>query len=312
MVRDAIEKTIADMTKRLCPDNTVKHLDTFSACRLTPLDKQPGVKPAGIGEILRRVIGKIVMKLLKRDVLKATGSLQFCTGQDAGSEEAIHAVYKMFNKESTEAVLMVDASNAFNAINREAFLHNTKILCPSISTHVNNCNSSPADLYIQGGRSIKSEEGTTEGDPTAMAIYTLGITPLLAWLSKKSNEGNRASASKQVAFGDDLNRIGTVESLKKWWSLLEDGKKFGYNVNAKKSHLIVKEQYKDKAKEIFEDANIKISTEGHRHLGSVVGTKQFCENYISSLITQWCEEITIIFNRKDSSADSIFCIYIRL
>ena len=100
----------------------------------------------------------------------------------------------MFGKESTEAVLMVDASNAFNAINREAFLHNTKIVCPSMSTYVNNCYSSPTDLYFQGGRSIKSEEGTTQGYPTAMAIYALGITPHLAWLSK--NEGNSASASK--------------------------------------------------------------------------------------------------------------------
>ena len=84
-----------------------------------------------------------------------------------------------------------------------------------------------------------------------------------------------------------------MESLKKWWSLLEGaGKKFGYYVNAKKPYLIVKVQYKDKAKEIFEDTNIKISTEGHRHLGSVIESKQFSENYISSLISQWCEKIT--------------------
>ena len=144
------------------------------------MDKQPGVRPIGIGEVLRGVIGKIVMKLLKKDVLKATGSLHLCAGQDTDSEAAIHVVYEMFNKKSTEAVLMVDASNAFNAINWEAFLHNAKILCPSISTYVNNCYSSQTDLYIQGGRSIKSEEGSTQGDPTAMAIYSLGITHLLA------------------------------------------------------------------------------------------------------------------------------------
>ena len=68
--------------------------------------------------------------------------------------------------------------------------------------------------------------------------------------------------------------------------------KRGYYVNAKKSYLIVKEQHKDKAKEIFKDTNIKISTEGHRHPSSVIGSKQFIENYISSLISQWCEEIT--------------------
>ena len=38
------------------------------------------VRPIGIGGILRRVIRKIVMKLLRRDVLKATGSLQLCSG----------------------------------------------------------------------------------------------------------------------------------------------------------------------------------------------------------------------------------------
>ena len=124
------------------------------------------------------------MKLLKRDVLKATGSLQLCAGQDAGCEAAIHSVYDMFNAKNTEAVLMVDASNTFNSINREAFLHNTKIICPSLSTYINNCYSTPSKLYIQGGKSLKSEEGTTQGDPTAMAIYALGITPLIAWLSK--------------------------------------------------------------------------------------------------------------------------------
>ena len=81
-----LRKTIADMTKQMCQDNTVKHLETFLAFRLIPLSKQPGVRLVGIGEVLRGVIGKIVMKLLKRDVLKTTGSLQLCAGQDAGSD----------------------------------------------------------------------------------------------------------------------------------------------------------------------------------------------------------------------------------
>ena len=167
------------MAKRLCQERSANYLAAFLACRLIPLDKQPGVRPIGIGEVLRRVIGKIVMKLLRKDILKATGSLQLCAGQDAGSEAAIHAVYDMFNEDDTEAVLMVDASNAFNSINREAFLHNTKVLCPALATFINNCYSIPSDLFVQGGKRLKSLEETTQGDPTAMAIYTLGITSLL-------------------------------------------------------------------------------------------------------------------------------------
>ena len=105
-----------------------------------------------------------------------------------------------------------------------------------------------------------------------------------------------------------------MESLQKWWSLVEEeGKIFGYNVNAKRSHLIIKEQYKDKGTETFEDTNIKILTEDHQHLGSVTGSKQFSEMYISSLITQWCEEIIeLSLIAKTHPQDSIFCIYIRL
>ena len=97
------------MAKRLCQGRSANYLAAFLACKLIPLDKQPGVRPIGIGEVLRRVIGKIVMKLLRKYVLKATGCLQLCAGQDAGSEAAFHAVYDMFNEDDTEAVLMVDA-----------------------------------------------------------------------------------------------------------------------------------------------------------------------------------------------------------
>ena len=67
-----LRMAIADMTKRLCQGKTVKHLEAFLVCRLLPLDRQPGVRPIRTGEVLRRVIEKMVMKLLKEDILKAS------------------------------------------------------------------------------------------------------------------------------------------------------------------------------------------------------------------------------------------------
>ena len=60
------------------------------------------------------------MKLLRKDILKARGSLQLCAGQDVGCEAAIHAIYDMLNEDDTEAVLMIDAWNDFNSINKES------------------------------------------------------------------------------------------------------------------------------------------------------------------------------------------------
>ena len=190
------QKSIAKMAEILCQERSANYLAAFLACRLIPLDKQPGVGPIGTGDVLRQVIGKIVMRLLRNDILKAGGSLQLCAGQDAGSEAAIHAVYDMFNEENTEAVLMVDASNAFNSINREVFLHKTKVLYLALATFINTCHSIPSDLFAQGGKRLKSLEETTQGDPAAMAIYALGITPLLAWLSNLSKEKNRKVSIK--------------------------------------------------------------------------------------------------------------------
>ena len=194
-----LRKAKANMTKRLFQDNTIQHLETFLACKLISLEKLPWVRPIGTVEIWRRAIGKVVMKILKRDVLKATGSLNlYRTKYWQSSSYLLFTIIQIFNNKKIKAVLMVNASNAFNELNWEVFLHNTKITCPSVSTYINNCYLSPAGLYIPRGWSINQ-------------IYSLGITPLLG--CKKSSEGKSASATKQVTFTDDLNGIYTVESL---------------------------------------------------------------------------------------------------
>jgi hypothetical protein len=62
--------------------------------------------------------------------------LQVCAGQRSGSEAAIHAIHAMHDileADDTDAVLLIDASNAFNALNRAASLHNVRVLCPTIA-----------------------------------------------------------------------------------------------------------------------------------------------------------------------------------
>ena len=72
--------------------------------RLIPLDKNPGVRPVGTGEILRRIIGKSLMMVLKRDITCAAGVYQVCAGQPSGCEAAIHALRKVFAFLGSEAV----------------------------------------------------------------------------------------------------------------------------------------------------------------------------------------------------------------
>ena len=55
----------------------------------------------------------------------------------------------IFEEEETDGLLLVDASNAFNSLNREALLHNIKYICPPMAQYVNNCYGKPSRLFIK-------------------------------------------------------------------------------------------------------------------------------------------------------------------
>ena len=125
---------LAVVTRRLCTEYIDPECtNILNACRLVPLNKDPGVRPIGIGEVLKRTMGKCVMKLLRPDILKGSGNLQVCAGQDGGCEAAIHAMKDMFDEDSFDGVLLVDASNAFNRLNREVALRNLFVTCPEMT-----------------------------------------------------------------------------------------------------------------------------------------------------------------------------------
>ena len=68
--------------------------------------------------------------------MKAVGNLQLCAGQQAGAEAAVHAAKEFFADKECEAVLLIDASNALNTLNRQAIMHNVSVLCPTLATYV--------------------------------------------------------------------------------------------------------------------------------------------------------------------------------
>ena len=128
--------------------------------------------------------------------MESSGSLQLCGGQKAGCKAAAHVMREIFESEDTDGVLFIDASNAFNTMNRKPLLHNIQYLCPPMSVYLKNCYSVPARLFVAGGNEVLSSEGTTQGCPLAMPGYGIGILPLLTKI--KADDVNL----KHVAYAD--------------------------------------------------------------------------------------------------------------
>ena len=140
----------------------------------------------------------------------------------------------IFEADETDAILLIDAPNAFNALNRAAALHNIRVLCPTLATYVINTYRQPARLYITGGEELTSAEGTTQGNLLSMSLYVISLQPLITRL-------HVSSAAKQCWFADDATGSGSLQDVRKWWDeLSEGGPLSGYLPNAKKCWLIIR------------------------------------------------------------------------
>ena len=214
--RDLCE-SLATVARRLCSEYVdPESVEPLLACRLIALNKNPGVRPIGVGDVARRIIAKAIIQLAKEDIQHACGCQQLCGGQMSGIEAGVHATREMFEEDEEQAMLLVDASNAFNSLNRQVALHNIRRTCPTIARVLINTYRNSTELFVDGD-SLLSQEGTTQGDPLAMAMFGLSTIPLIRRL-----DGH----CKQVWYADDSAAIGPVDTVKHWWdSLVKEGPK---------------------------------------------------------------------------------------
>ena len=205
-------------------------------------DGQGTVTPIGI-EVLRRVIGKTVSKLLKADVDETDGVRQNCGGQEDDIVAAIQGATKIYGLTSTECMLQIDASNAFD--NREWYLHNAQFICPKIHCYLMNAYQKAARPFIRKGRKLQSQEGTIQEDNIARGYNAIGMKHLMDRLDRR----------KIVLewFADEVECLSEILPVKKWWDQINEfGRNYGYFPKASKCRLICKsEEIATEAKRIF-------------------------------------------------------------
>ena len=79
-------RTVAQIAVRIATEEiNSKFPEPYNACRLIPLDKNPGVRPIGVGEVLRRIIGRSILRCIQNDLKLLGTNQQLCLGQNVES-----------------------------------------------------------------------------------------------------------------------------------------------------------------------------------------------------------------------------------
>ncbi len=236
-----------------------------------------------------------------------------CAGIEGGAEAAIHAIRDTFEQEECEGVLLIDADNAFNRLNRKAALHNIRVRCPRLSQFLLNLYRIPIRLFV-GGTEILSYEGTTQGDPLGSAMYAIATAPLILALSGQGTASLRGPPEAlelptascldddrgrafaiQVWFADDGTIAGRLRRLRAMWDLLcRVGPDLGYFPSGTKTHLVVKPGLAGVAETIFQGTKVIITEEGKRHLGAAIGTSDFLGEYVRGKSLEWVRQMELL------------------
>ena len=100
--------------------------------------------------------------------------------------------------------------------------------------------------------------------------------------------------------------------LYNWYNhLSQEGKKCGYLVNGSKSWLIVKSDVlADEAKRVFGD-EVNVTTEGQRHLGSVIVSQEFKDQYCREIILRWKGELKALSEIARSQPHAAYTVLLK-
>ena len=277
-------------------------IQALLSCRLIALDKNPGVRPIGVGEVLRRLMGKVMVLCTGADVQDACGADQLCSGLRGGIEGAIHAVRDMFEAHSEEGygVLMVDAKNAFNSVNRVVGLWNARVYWPRCSKFLFNTYRGFSSLWIKDcADPLYSREGVTQGDPLSMCFYAVALLPLVRLLRCQGQW-------MQSWYADDSACVGRLNDVKEWFAKLSEvGPMHGYFPEPAKSVLVVDSLFKDMADSLFSDVGVKVVT-GHRFLGGFVGEEDVGVEFVEKKVEFWMLCINCLADAAKSQPQAAF------
>lgn len=162
----------------------------FAGAPLTPLKKpDDGVRPIAVGETLRRLTAKLLLRRLGSEPANIMRPWQFGVSVPNGAIAIDHKVRHLMRKHGNNpnmTLLTIDFKNAFNLINRHTMLRACRTHTPSLFQFTQSCyNMSDASHLLCGETLLKSAEGTMQGDVLGPLLFALTLHDALTTLIRE-------------------------------------------------------------------------------------------------------------------------------
>ena len=142
-----------------------------------------------------------------------------------------------------------------------------------------------------------------------MGSYSLGILPLLHFLLGLILIDHLST--KDIVFADDFTVVGKLNGIRDYWGKLTIlGPKYCYFSQASKSYLKVKEDKLGEARNVFNDSNVNTTIEEKRHLGAVIGSNKYREEYMKDLVNDWNNQLVLLSSIAESQPQTVYSAFV--
>ena len=257
----------------------------YASARLVALPKGPGkIRPVAVGTVLRRLISKAAMPLALDECRDYLQPYQLANATPCGIDAIVHRareLIRLHGGDSKLAHVAVDAKNAFNLVERQEMLEATREHIPSIARWVFYIYATEDPQLVSTGGIIASAQGTQQGDPLSMLLFSLAINDLVRRVGQECN------LMLNAWYADDAHLIGSIDQIGKALRLIrEEGPRVNYLLQPAKSEIYWPTSATAPRKRLLRQFPMKQLTSGMTMLGAPVGSVQFMQESLHELVNE--------------------------